>query len=230
MIINKKERFRNMQTYTLSQLTEETLKTLVTLREVDGTAETWENMQIALTAKENMIIDYLIKSDAQQRHLSVINEATIWCRAIYPMLRLAEQGHIQAWANVPLKATYPTFRLEGEADGALTPSVGGRIQPPYLLVHEVKADVNAPNPQFQLYGEILTTAWLNWQSDAKPKQRIFGCYTLIDRWNFVLGVVKDIETEKPTLNIEFAPVYNGITDAERIVQLLKFIVAEQSNN
>ena len=218
-----------MQTYTLSQLTEETLKTLVTLREVDGTTETWENMQIALTAEENMIIDYLIKSDAQQ-HLPILNEATLWGRAIYPMLRLAEQGHIRAWANVPLKATYPTFTLEGEADGALAPSVGGRIQPPYLVVHEAKRGVNAPNPQFQLYGEMLAAAWLNYETDAKEAHRIFGCYTIVDDWTFVRGLVSEMETEKPTLNIEFSPRYKGTTDAEYIVQLLKFIVAEQSNN
>ena len=220
-----------MQTYTLSQFNEETLKTLVTLSEVDGTAETWEKMRIALTAEENAIIDYSIRSDAQQRHLPILNEATLWGRAIYPLLQLAEQGHIQAWADVPLKATYPTFTLEGEVAGALAPSVGGRIQLPYLqIVHQAKRGINAPNSQFQLYGEILAAAWLNWQSDTKPKQRIFGCYTLIDRWHFARCVVEGIETEKPMLNIEFAPVYNGIADAERIVQLLKFIVAEQSNN
>ena len=37
----------------------------------------------------------------------------------------------------------------------------------------------------------------------------------------------NIESEKPTFDIEFAPVYNGILEAERIVQILKFIVAKQ---
>ena len=43
----------------------------------------------------------------------------------------------------------------------------------------------------------------------------------------VRGVVGNIESEKPTFDIEFAPVYNGVFEAERIVELLKFIVAEQ---
>lgn len=55
----------------------------------------------------------------------------------------------------------------------------------------------------------------------------FGCYTVNDTWAFVRGVVSNIESEKPTFDIEFAPVYNGILQAERIVQILKFIVAKQ---
>ena len=216
-----------MQTYTLSQLTEETLKALVTLHERNSESETWEKMQVPLTTEESVHLNY-IKTDVHRDHLPIMNEATIWGRAIYPMLRLAEQGHIQAWADVPLKATYSTFTLEGEADGALAPSVGGRIQPPYLVVHEAKRGVNAPNPQFQLYGEMLAAAWLNYETDAKEAQRIFGCYTIVDDWTFVRGLVSGMETEKPTLNIEFSPRYRGTMDAERIVQLLKFIVANQS--
>lgn len=215
-----------MPTYSLAQLTEETLKKVVTLSEEDGAVKTWEKMQIALTSEEQTLLDYF-KSDAQQRHLTILNEATLWSRAIYPLLRLAEQGHIRAWSGVPLKAAYPTFELEGEADGALAPSVAGRIEPPYLIVHEAKRGINAPNPQFQLYGEILAAAWLNWQADTNPAQKLFGCYTVTDRWNFVHAVVDEIEGEKPRLHVEFAPVYSSFSDTERIVQLLKFIVAEQ---
>ena len=215
-----------MQKYALSQLNGETLKALVTLHEEDGTLEAWEKMKIALTAKEIIHLDY-IKSDAHRHHWLIMNEATLWGRAIYPLLRLAEQDRIIAWAGVPLKATYPAFELEGEADGALAPSVGGRIEPPYLVVHEAKRGLNAPNPQFQLYGEMLAAAWLNWNNKPTPEQEIFGCYTVNDTWAFVRGIVGDIESEKPTLDIEFAPVYNSVLEAERIVELLKFIVAEQ---
>ncbi len=215
-----------MRTYALSQLTEETLKALVTLHEEDGAPEAWDNMQIALTSEERMLVDYL-KSTLHRQHLMVLNEITLWSRAIYPLLCLAEQGRVRAWAGVPLKATYPTFELEGEADGALAPSAGGRIRPPYLVVHEAKRDVNAPEPQFQLYGDMLAAAWLNWKNNLNAEQEIFGCYTVNESWAFVRGVVSDMEIDKPTFNIEFAPVYNGVSDAERIVQLLKFIVAKQ---
>lgn len=216
-----------MQTYRFSELTEEILRTLVTLDEEDSAAETWEEMQtVPLTPKERALLDYL-KTDTHQRHLPLMNEATVWTRAIYPMLRLAEQGQVIAWAGVPLKATYPTFQLEGEADGALAPSVGGRMQPPYLIVHEAKRGVNAPNPQFQLYGEILAAAWLNWKKDANPEQEIFGSYTVATTWSFVQGIVSGIDSEKPAFTISFAPEYNGVSDAERILKILKGIVAKQ---
>jgi hypothetical protein len=214
-----------MVTYIFSQLTEETIKTLVTLNEKYIAPEEWEKMQIALTAEECRRLED-IKSTLYRRHLVVMNETTLWARAIYPMLMLAEQGHIQAWSSVPLKASYLTFELEGEADGALAPSLGGRIQPPYLIVNEAKRGIHAPDPQFQLYGEMLAAAWLNWEKKPKPEQEIFGCYTVNDSWVFIRGVVSDIETDKPTFALEFSPDYNGIWDAEQIVQLLKFIVAK----
>ncbi|RKU15575.1 hypothetical protein C6501_06675 [Candidatus Poribacteria bacterium] len=222
-----------METYIFSQLTEETLRTLVTLNEKYVAPEEWEKMQIALTAEEGRQLEEL-KSKLRHRHLLVMNEATLWARAIYPMLMLAERGYIQAWSSVPLKASYLTFELEGEADGALAPSLGGRIQPPYLIVNEAKRGIHAPDPQFQLYGEMLAAAWLTWQknseTDINPdsiiEQEIFGCYTVNDSWAFVRGAVSDIETEKPVFTIEFSPDYNGIWDGEQIVQLLKFIVAK----
>lgn len=214
-----------MQTYPLSQLTEETLNALVTLHEEESALETWEEMQTTLTSEEQMLLDYFTAS-LYRRNLVPMNEATLWSRAIYPLLRLAEHGRIQAWAGVPLKATYPKFELEGEADGALAPSIGGKIQTPYLIVHEAKRGVNAPDPQYQLYGEMLAAAWLNCKNTTALEQEIFGCYTVVDNWAFLRGVVGDIESEKPTLNIEFGPVYNGVLEAERIVQILKSIVVK----
>ncbi len=215
-----------MDSYTFSQLTEEILKTLVNLNEKYIAPEEWEKMQVTLTAEECRRLED-IKSTLYRRHLVVMNESTLWARAIYPMLMLAEQGHIQAWSSVPLKTAYLTFELEGEADGALAPSIGGRIQPPYLIVNEAKRGIHAPDPQFQLYGEMLAAARLNWERVPNPNQEIFGCYTVNDSWVFIRGVVSDIETDKPMFTIEFSPDYNGIWDAEQIVQLLKYIVAKQ---
>jgi len=130
---------------------------------------------------------------------------------------------------VPLKAAYTTFGLEGEADGALALCIAGKMRRPYLVVHETKRGINAPNPQFQLYGEMLAAAWLNWQGDSNPEQEIFGCYTVADSWTFVYGVVGDIETEKPRLTIELSKTYNGVLEAERIVQILKSIGAKYAN-
>ncbi len=225
-----------METYTLSQLSEETLRTLVTLRIQVGVSDTWVDLQRGgLTPAEDAQIDYL-KSILRERDLVVMNEATLWARAIYPFLVLAERSYVQAWSGISLKATYPAFQLEGEADGALAPAAAGKPQAPYfIIVHEAKRGVHASDPQVQLYGEMLAAAWLNWKSDAGPQsetpseglQEIFGCYTVYESWTFVRGIVDGIETEKPTFTVDSSRVYNGLFEAECIVQILKAIVARQ---
>lgn len=218
-----------MQTYPLSQLTEETLNILVTLYERPDVSDKWDEMTLILNPDEIKLLNYL-KSLLQKRQLILMNEATLWARAIYPLLVLAEQGHIQAWAGVPLRASYPAFELEGEVDGALAMSVAGKIRHPYLVVHETKRGISAPNPQYQLYGEMLAAAWLNWKGNSNPEQEIFGCYTVADSWTFVYGVVSNIETEKPKLTVELSKTYNGVWETERIVQILKSIVAKHINS
>ena len=215
-----------MCTYTFSQLTEKVIHQLVTLDEEDGTLEEWQNRQMALTDDERRRLEE-IRSVLRHRHIVVMNEATLWSRAIYPILMLAEQGRVQAWSGVSLKAAYPTFALEGEVDGALAPATGGRIRPPYLIVHEAKRGLNAPDPLYQLYGEMLAAARINAERDATTEQEIFGCYTVNETWAFVRGIVGDMESEKPTFAVEFGPAYSCIWGAEEIVQLLKFIVAKQ---
>ena len=214
-----------MQTYRFSELTEETLDSLVTLHEKIGVSEAWAQMQITLTAEEGKRID-IFRADLEELELIAMNEATLWSRVVYPLLVLAEQEHIRAWAGVPLKATYATFQLEGEADGALAPCVLGRMRQPYFVVHETKRGVNAPDPLYQLLGEMLAAAWLNWQKDANRVPEIFGCYTVAASWAFVRGVVGEIGSEKPTFAVEKSRTYDSVSDAERIVQILKVIVAK----
>ena len=219
-----------MEVYSFSQLSEETLRTLVTLDIQVGISERWKQMQQEdLTPAEVTQIDYF-KSILRERDLVVMNEATLWSRAIYPLLVLAEQSYIQAWSGIALKATYPNFQLEGEADGALAPAAGGKPQTPYFIVHEAKRGIHASDPQIQIYGEMLAAAWLNWKSsEATPKdtEEVFGCYTVSESWTFVRGTVDGIETEKPRLTVDFSRVYNGVFEAECIVQILKAIVAQQ---
>ena len=228
-----------MCTYSFSQLTEEAIHALVTLHESEGALEEWQKMQIPLTEDEHRRLED-IRATLRHHQLLAMNEATLWSRAIYPLLVLAEQGHVRAWSGVSLKAAYPTFALEGEVDGALAPSIGWRIRPPYLIVHEAKRGLNAPDPLYQLYGEMLAAARINQEGRAgKPErqsidvterdaseQEIFGCYTVNETWVFVRGIVGDMESDKPTFAVEFAPAYSCISDAEQIVQLLKFIVAK----
>ena len=109
------------------------------------------------------------------------------------------------------------------------PLLLGKLGDLYFVVHEAKRGINAPDPLYQLYGEMLAAAWINWKTDTTPQQQIFGCYTITDDWTFVHGSVSEIESERPVFHVEFSPRYNGILEAERIVQLLKFIVARRIN-
>ncbi len=219
-----------MKTYNFSELSEETLRELVALHIQIDTSDNWDNVQQeGLTSAEVAQIDYL-KSILRHLNLVVLNEGTLWARAIYPLLVLAEQAYIRAWTSVPLKAAYATFQLEGAADGALAPAAAGKPRQPYFIVHEAKRGVNAPDPQVQLYGQMLAAARLNWEGESEPpnaEQEIFGCYAVSGSWTFVRGIVGDIDTEKPTFTAAFSRVYNGIFEAEAVVQILKAIVAKQ---
>ena len=219
-----------MQVYSFSELSEATLREFVTLHIQRGVSSEWESMQKpGLTPAEVAQIDYL-KSILRERALVVMNEGTLWARAIYPLLVLAEHTYIQAWTGVPLKATYPSFELEGVADGALAPAAAGKPCQPYFIVYAAKRGVNAPDPQVQLYGQMLAASRLNWENDAEPSksaQEIFGCYAVSGSWTFVRGIVGDIDTGKPTFTAACSREYHGIFEAETIVRLLKAIVAKQ---
>ena len=219
-----------MKTYSFSELSEDILRELVELHIQIDMSDNWDALQEEdLTAAEVAQIDYH-KSILRNLNLVVLNESTLWARAIYPLLVLAEHAYIRAWTGVPLRATYPSFQLEGVADGALAPDAAGKPRQPYFIVYAAKRGVNAPDPRVQLYGQMLAASRLNWEHDAEPsnaEQEIFGCYAVSGSWNFVRGIVGDIDTEKPTFTAACSREYHGIFEAEAIVQLLKTIVAKQ---
>ena len=156
----------------------------------------------------------------------LMNEATIWARGIYPLLLLAEQGNIEAWAGVAMRATYPQFEIEGIADGVLGKCISGFIETPYLIVIEAKRGLEAQNPVYQLYGQLLVAAHLNWENNPKEPQEIFGCYTIADSWSFIRAEVNGMITDRPTMRIESSRQYAEQYDAEMIAKILKGIVSK----
>jgi hypothetical protein len=154
-----------------------------------------------------------------------MNEATIWSRGIYPLLFLVEQGQIQAWSGVALQATYPQFELEGIADGVLGKCVSGFIEAPFLIVVEAKRGLEAVNLVYQLYGQLLAAAHLNWENNSNDPQEIFGCYTVADIWTFIRAEVAGMTADRTTLRIEFSREYPEQVEAATIVKILKGIVA-----
>jgi hypothetical protein len=208
-----------------SELSQEKLNQIAKIYENGVVLERWNKMQseCECTLQEQEQIN-LIQSHLITYRLSLMNEATIWARAIYPLLVLAERENIQAWAQVTLNAVYPHFELGGIIDGVLGNCASGTISTPYLIVMEAKRGLEAENPQYQLYGEMLVAAWLNWQKQAdKTEQEIYGCYTISDTWTFIHGIVMEFEADYPVMVVESSKEYIQRNEANTILQILKFI-------
>ena len=114
-----------MTKLTCAKITRAELKRLIYLQEKTVASYDWtQTDSVLLTAREQCqlqeITSHLLNYDT---HL--MNEATIWARAIYPLLLLAEQDTIQAWSEVFLQAQYVHFEIEGIADGTLGKCMAG---------------------------------------------------------------------------------------------------------
>lgn len=205
------------------------LKKLVNLKEGKIATYEWNEVDaIALTEIEQKRLEY-IRSDLLNYDTHLANEATIWARAIYPMLVLAEREYIQAWAGIPLQAQYNQFQIKGVVDGVLGKTVAGRIEAPYLVVLETKKGVENQNPVFQLYGQMLAAARLNWENEERSPQEIFGCYTIADVWKFLRAEINEIDSDMPTMQIEYSREYAEKSEAEIILKILKGIVSKNLN-
>jgi hypothetical protein len=210
----------------LSTLSSPTLKRWVSLEE-HGIAEyDWLNVAaISISEVEQQELQRLQLRLLNHRTL-LMNEATIWARGIYPLLLLAERGDIEAWAGVAMSAKYPQFEIEGIVDGVLGKCVSGFIESPYLMVVEAKRGLEAQNPLYQLYGQLLAAAHLNWENDQVEPQEIFGCYTIADNWSFIRAEVNGMLADRPTMRIESSRQYAEQYEAETIVKILKRIVSK----
>lgn len=211
----------------LSSLSLSDLHQCVQLEEIDFPWEAELKPEtVPLTALEQQQIQQVLLHIVQEK-VHLFNEATIWARAIYPLMMLAEQGQVRAWAEVAVAASYGHFYLEGVVDGVLGQSVGGRLETPYLVMVEAKRGVAGHNPVFQLYGQLLAAAQMNWGSgygNGADPQTVFGCYTIADTWTFVRARVTGLESERPRLQVMASREYGEKTEAVAIVQILKAIV------
>ena len=212
-----------MSRYTYSELDAATLRSLVTLRDLGVVSSRWAALTQPVTDRERVRIEAL-REVLVDRPLTLLNEATIWSRAIYPMLMLAESEHVQAFAQVPLEASFARFDLTGTLDGTLATSLSGVVEAPFLVVVEAKRGLEAVNPQWQLYGEMLAAMVAN-AGDARPSVAVMhGCYTVSDTWTFVRAEGRALESDRPSLTIESSREYSERAEAEQIVGLLKGIV------
>jgi hypothetical protein len=217
-----------MDTLTIGKLTISQIRQYVTLREHRTVQAQWTIPEINLTdfdlAQLHVIDDRL---SLVSPHL--LNEATIWARAIYPLLVLAESDLVRAWSQVGVSAQYPTFEISGILDGVLGQEVAGRLDVPYLVVVEAKKGIGGEDPVPQLYGQLLTAARLNWEQKQQDPQIVFGAYTIADTWVLIRAEVTGIESQ-PMLTIEVSREYSQRYEAEAILKILKQIVLEQSSS
>ncbi len=218
-----------MATYKFTELSDDILRRLVRLKAKAIEPEKWDQMRMPLTAHERQQIE-AINLTLENKQVVRMNEATIWARAIYPLLVLAEKPGLQAWSAVAMSATYPSFSLEGIVDGVLAREELGTIASPYLIITETKRGVEAKDPTYQMLGEMLAAAWINYQNDHQPQQLIYGCYTVADTWTFAEGVVEEFDAEHPLFTVELSSEYKEKTETEIILQILKSIVARFTNN
>jgi hypothetical protein len=209
-----------------STITEAELTRFVNLQEGEIDDYEWTQVDSFPVAEIDQQYLQAIKLRLLKMPTHLVNEATVWSMAIYPLLLLVAYKSIQTWAQVPLQAQYAKFELEGIADGVLGKVVAGRLKFPYLVMVETKKGVEGKNPVFQLYAQLLAAARLNWEHDHQSPQEIFGCYTIADSWTLVRAEVEGIDTDLPTLRIEYSREYTEKTEAETIFKILKNIVAK----
>lgn len=217
-----------MQRLAISNLTPDSLKHIVriTYRGIGAWEWTQCDTTIPLADYEQVHIEALRKRLYATKP-TLMNEATIWARAIYPLLALAEQGDIQAWSQIALQATYPHVELHGVADGVLGCGIGDIVETPYVVIVEAKRSIEAQDPRFPLYGYMLAAVYLNWQHDQQPTQHLYGCYTIGDIWTFIHTMIEDINTDMPHMTIESSREYVQRLEMETILRLLKQIVVAQ---
>ena len=152
------------------------------------------------------------------------NEATLWARAIYPLLVLAEREDVRAFSLVSLSATFDDVEIHGEVDGVLASSVEDQIDLPFLVVVEAKRGVSGTDPVAQLVGAMLCTARLNEQG-GHPVKEIYGCYTVADLWTFLRGRL-DWSGQRPVMTLLSSREYMEKTEAPTILAILESIVGK----
>ncbi|MFO0760728.1 MAG: hypothetical protein U0359_29890 [Byssovorax sp.] len=216
-----------MTTYSLGQLTLSELEGLATVVDRGTVTEIWDEQRAGeLGAREQLLLDEL-RGRLLSYKTQLVNEATIWARAIYPLLVLAERDNVRAFAGVPLAAKLPKGELRGEVDGALARmGIEGDAAPPYLLVVEAKRGVEGHDPVAQLLGGLLCAAVRNHAHRAKAEHVLYGVYTIADVWTMVRVVVSGLDGEQPVITTVSSREYTEKTEADVILRLLKGMVVE----
>ncbi len=215
-----------MRRIVLSQATLDDLRSVADLDDRGLHEAPWEAWSTeALTADEEGAVREVVRR-LRRTDATLVNEATVWARVVYPLLVLAERDGVQAWSQVPLATTLADAELIGVVDGAFGRPVAGVLEAPWLLVVEAKRGVDATSPRVQLYGELLVSAALNHRRSPRAVHTLDGCTTVADTFTFVRAEVGALDTPRPTLRVWSSREYTAKAEAEAILAVLKRVVAE----
>lgn len=120
-----------MQRINSAQVTPDTLYTIVAVQDHGLRSSPWDQLALAELTPDELSATERLSADLRRYHPSLVNEATVFARSIYPLLALAEAEGVQALAGVPLSAQAGGFELAGIADGALGRAVAGELRAPF---------------------------------------------------------------------------------------------------
>ena len=217
----------------LASVTVDDLAPLAVLESRGTTESPWIHAVEPPDERARVQLLYLSRKLAEA-HPILLNEITLWARAIYPLLELAETGNVRAWGGVSLTAKdpYSDTELSGVVDGVLAPEQGvlaGTPGQPFLLVIETKRGVDATDPRPQLFAAMLAVLWTRLgrarAGEADPVE-VFGCFTVSDTWTFVHAEASlRPEGSHPRLGVtlSWSREYTERVEAEAILGVLRWI-------
>jgi len=224
-----------MMKFSLASVSLDDLARLAALESRGVTADPWDS---AVEPPDETALGQLRYLTAKLAHTqpTTLNEATLWSRAVYPLLELAETGRVRAWAEVTLSAKdpYTDTELAGIVDGVLAPEglLAGAPGLPFLLVVEAKRGMDATDPRPQLLAAILAVLWATLARTREEERPIeaFGCFTVSDIWTFVRAeawVRPAGSTPRLGVMLSWSREYAERAEADAILRVLRWISQRQ---
>ncbi len=216
-----------MATYALAQLKMKDIAEFCEIEDSGVLPHLWDDRKIVPLSDEEIAFIVVLRRWLTAYKTHLVNEATIWARAIYPLLALAERDNIRAFSAVPLSATFPWGELRGEVDGALAHmDIEASAAAPYFVVVEAKRGVEGHDAIAQLLGGILCAASRNHKHDNRDEHVLYGVYTIADVWTFIQVKISGLDSARPRIKTAFSREYMEKTEAFIILQLMKSMLIE----
>src|SRR5690349_992487 len=135
-----------MRKFRFAQRSRAELESLVKLDERGIRKQPWEELGQAEITPAGQQHSDRVTTGLGRAAPGMVNEATVWGRAIFPLLFLPAPYDIVAQAEVPLSARFGDVELAGNADGAFGTPIAGELRAPFLIVVEAKRGIEGYSP------------------------------------------------------------------------------------